>query len=217
MRILKVALLSLSSAIIVVITAAGFLYLYASTDKEDSFFLLNAELANANYLREFTPRSPAFSPDEEEQLIVHSHRLKPGRGSIFGYRFYSNGSLSMIDDEHYRKITIWIAAPLPSLPATIALSDDSAAVAIFTSGGSAWPRAGCAGYLSPGEIGIARNGRSYVVRLHAELTPIPDSTWLPSCGAESVQLTFKASEINSEDVTPWLGTRGAHPYDETYR
>ena len=30
-------------------------------------------------------------------------------------------------------------------------------------------------------------------------------------------MQFDAKEIAFEDLTPWLGLQGQHPYDETYR
>src|SRR5436190_2689552 len=125
-RIVKALFLSLAVFVAFLVLVLGGLLAYAAIDKEDTFVLQNSEFDDASYLRQID------SSKEDDRLIKHhdyvpvyAHRLKRGSGVVFAYRFYSNGDLRTIDDEEYRKVTIWIAGALPRYAIDLPLGDAS--------------------------------------------------------------------------------------------
>jgi hypothetical protein len=165
-RILKIVLISIGAVVgLLVLLIAGF-GVYQSIDKEDSFVLENAEFQDAGYLRRLDSiKRPKILRREDDLFPVYAHRLKRGSGTIFAWRFYSNGKLFTIDDEDYRKITVWIAGPPPHSPTTISLGDESKAILISSDGGSAWPDFECCGYGTAGMITITPAGRRFIVAI----------------------------------------------------
>jgi hypothetical protein len=217
-RIIKVALLSVLPLVGVVVLVIAGRVVYLSIDKEDSFVLENAELSEVGYLRrvDAAPKPKRVRP-EDEQFGVYAHRLKRGSGTVFAWRFYSNGEFWTMDDEVYRKITLWVAAPAPTSPTNIALGDESKAVLISCLGGSAWPGSECCGYATSGTVTITPLSGRYRIAIEADVATANRRT--SRCGTERVDRRFTAKKIAFEDVTPWLGIAGrsGHPYDETYR
>ena len=120
-----------------------------------------------------------------------------------------------IDDEEYRKVTVWIAGALPRSAVDLPLGDASKCLLVFTHAGSAWPHAGCSGYGTSGTVGVEPVGRHFKITIRGDVTPIGNAH--DRCEIEKVDLTFKAKEIAFEDLTPWLGIAGRHVFDETYR
>ena len=217
-RIAKIVLVSIGAVVGLLILLIAALIVYQSIDKEDSFVLKNAEFQDAGYLRGLDPSKRNRAPRlEDEKFPVYAHRLKRGSGTIFAWRFYSNAKLWVIDDEEYRKITVWIAGPPPSSAATISLGDESKAVLIYSHGGSAWPDIECCGYGTSGTITITPAGRRFAVAIHGQITAV--GTRNRQCTIETVDRTFKAKAVAFESLTPWLGIAGrpGHPYQETYR
>ena len=218
LRIVKIVLISIGAVVGLLVLLVAAFSVYQSIDKEDSFVLENAEFQDAGYLRRLDSiKRPKILRLEDEQFPVFAHRLKRGSGTIFAWRFYSNGELMTIDDEDYRKITVWIAGPPPSSPTTISLGDETKAVLIFSRGGSAWPDFECCGYGTSGTITITPAGRRFTIAIKGQVTAV--GTRNKQCASETVNRTFKAKEIAFESLTPWLGIAGqpGHPYQETYR
>jgi hypothetical protein len=217
-RIVKTVLISIGAVVGLLVLLIGAVLVYQSIDKEDSFVLENAEFQDAGYLRRLDSiKRPKIRRLEDEQFPVFAHRLKRGSGTVFAWRFYSNGKLSAIDDEEYRKITVWIPGPPPSSPTTISLGDESKAILISSNGGSAWPDSECCGYGTAGTITITPEGRRFILAIKGQVTTV--GTRNKRCASETVDRTFKAKEIAFESLTPWLGIAGqpGYPYQETYR
>jgi hypothetical protein len=216
-RILKIVLIATASVIAVAVLAGGVLLAYAAIDKEDRFYLVNAEPADPNYLYSLDV-DPQKSSLDRERFGFAVHRLKRGRGIVISYRFYSNGSIWAIDDETYRKLTVWIPSGAPQSPMVLDLADRANAVVMFSRGGSAWPRNDCSGYVSSGALRVGHRGGRYVVSVHGELEPRGNSdVFKKNCVPQPVDLEFEASELSFEQLTPWLGIAGSYPYAETYR
>jgi len=215
-RIVKTLLLILAAIVVLLVLVLGGLWAYAAIDKQDTFALQNSEFDDANYLRKI---ESSMGDDRlihhRDYVPVYAHRLKRGSGAIFGYRFYSNGKLSIIDDEDYRKVTVWMAGALPRSAVDLPLGDASMCLLVFSDGGSAWPQAGCSGYGTSGTVRVEPAGRRFKITIHGDVTPVGNAH--DRCGIEKVDLTFEAKEIAFEDLTPWLGIAGRHPYAETYR
>jgi hypothetical protein len=215
-RIVKTLLWSLAAIVVLLALVVGGLWAYAAIDKQDTFALQNAEFDDANYLRKI-----GFLKWEDRRIHredfapVYAHRLKRGSGTIFAYRFYSNGDLGIIDDEDYRKVTVWIAGAIPRSAVDLPLGDESKCLLVFGHSGSAWPEAGCSGYGTSGTVRVEPAGRYFKITIHGEVTPVGNA--YARCGIEKVDLIFQAKEIAFEDLTPWLGIAGRFVYDETYR
>ena len=217
MRILKVLLVVMGSVIALLILAAGGLATYAAIDKQDTFFLQNAELSDPDYLRSLAAANPEDRSLGQERFSIYSHRLKRGKGTIFAYRFYSNGSIFWIDDEAYRKLTVWIASPPPRLPVEFNLRDKSKALVLFSHGSSAWPRNDCSGYIPSGSLRIERSGSHYTISVRGQLEPHGNINLRKDCDSQQIDTVFRGGEFGFEKLMPWLGIAGLHPYDETYR
>ncbi len=91
--------------------AIGIFVWRASIDKTDTFYLLNADLINPDFLNNLAKK---IKVEKSRRTLrnspsVYAHRVKQGNGMIFGFRWYSNGSLKVIDDEEFEKITIWLS------------------------------------------------------------------------------------------------------------
>jgi hypothetical protein len=217
-RIVKTVLIAIGGLVGFLVLLIAALIVYQSIDKEDSFVLKDAEFQDAGYLRRLdSNKRGKILRLEDEQFPVYAHRLKRGLGTVFAWRFYSNGELLTVDDEEYRKITIWIAGPAPSSSTTLSLGDESTAILILSHGGSAWPDTECCGYGTAGTITITPAGRRFTVAINGKLTAV--TTRNAQCASEKMDQTFKAKEIAFESLTPWLGIAGrrGHPYEETYR
>ncbi len=212
----KTALKALLAALGAIALLAGGLIAYAASDKEDTFVIQNAELADAGHLQRLESQDANTKVHRQDDFPVYAHRLKRGTGTVVGFRAYSPGSIGIIDDESYRKITVWIAGPTPTSPVEIRLGQDSQAQLVFSDGGSAWPRSGCAGYGASGVVRLEPRNGKFTVTIGADINRA-GSAFPERCGSERVDLTFTAKEILFEALTPWLGSRGDHPYEETYR
>lgn len=216
MRIWQKVLISIGSVVGLLLSITGGLLAYASADKQDTFYLRDAELSDPHYLDALAVSDGQSHASSSERLPVYAHRLKRGKGSVFGFRFYSGGDFFVIDDESYRKVTIWTASPPPSSRIEFDLGDESLARVIFTEGGSAWPENVCSGYVSSGRITIDPVGGLYLVTVHGVLQRAGGRR-SNQCDQQKIDMNFKTKEIAYERLTPWLGIAGANPYRETYR
>jgi hypothetical protein len=213
-KVMKWLLIAVGSVIGVMVLLMIAATIAAMIDNEDTFYVRHAQFVNSNYLSELEAlRLSQTRVEEEGTPHVYAHRLTHGSGTVFGYRFYSAGQVGVIDDEHYRKLTIWVAEELPSR-ATLDLADATKIIAIYGYGGAAWPRSGCAGRIRVGNVRFDRNGGE--VSVHVVGTFMPDKVGRRTCEAEAIDLTFEAREMLIEDLTPWLGVAGRHPYRETH-
>jgi hypothetical protein len=215
-RTVKTLLVSVAAAIGVLALLAAGLVSYATTDKRDGFVLQNAELSAPGYLQRLASLNPDTQSRNGEEFPVYVHRLKRGSGTIFGYRAYSPGKFSAIDDETYRKITVWIAGAIPTSPIEIPVGDDARSRLVFSDGASAWSRSGCSGNGTSGTIRVQPHRGYFTITISADITPVGNAV-VNRCVPERVDVTFKAKEMAFKDLTPWLGIEGQHPYHETYR
>lgn len=191
------------------------MFLYASIDKEDSFYLSNAILSDFDYLNKIENTQSTNSDEKHrERSPAYIHRITQGKGTIIAYRWYSNGDVMGIDDEVFKKLTIWVSELPSQYPAVLDLRKNKEVKVVFTSGGSAWPRSACSGYLSSGSVTLEKPHAVIDVSVAATMTPAGSNT---SCKKSNISIAFSATEISHDDLTPWLGLKGEHPYDETYR
>jgi hypothetical protein len=208
--------LALGGLISAVALSAGGFIAYSARDKQDTFALADTEFADVGYLERLQSRERDAGSRVRSDFSVYAHRLRRGTGTIFAFREYSPGKLSVIDDERYRKITVWIAGDLPLSETEVPLGDPKGARVIISEGGSAWPRSGCSCVATAGIVRIQPNGKRFTVTIFADNASIgdPANSW---CKPQKLDLSFVAKQIDFSDLTPWLGKQGRHPYEETYR
>ena len=195
------------------------LEIYASIDKQDTFYLKNAQFSNFDYLTDLDKEieSKGDLPALREEMNVYVHRLSEGTGSVFAYRWYTNGDAMTIDDERFKKITIWISSLPKSFPANYEFDSEKIIKAAYTSGGSAWPSTACSGYIKSGAMSLYKSGSTYTVRIKGTVYPSGSGSYGDYCKEQEIEYEFSASEIEFSELTPWLGLKGNHPYAETYR
>lgn len=118
----------------------------------------------------------------------------------------------LLDDEIFKKITIWI----PELKEGTYPFAEGKIVAYFTKGGSAWPETSCGGVILNGilEIYEVTNGAAKI-RISSNV----NCTHKNGRGQQQVEIdeTYKLSNLDFEDISPWIGKKGDHVYRETYR
>src|SRR3546814_9924434 len=85
----------------------------------------------------------------------------------------------------------------------------------ISKGGSAWPQSACSGIIESGQIRITPKGRSFQVVVTGAIVHSGNRhpAW---CTQDSIDISFTASERPFASLTPWLGTAGDHPYEESY-
>jgi len=196
--------------------AFGLLLAYESVDKEDKFFVRDAAVLDPLYLISLESWTQRVS-DLHEPTGVAAHRLKPASGAVFGYRFFSSGDVLTVDDERYKKLTVWYSGGIPKSLEEITLGDTTRALVIYSRGGSAWPESGCSGFVNSGLLRIDNNGARATIGVVGVFEPRGNRYESSSCKAEHLEFTFEASEVQFAQLTPWLGREGMHPYNETYR
>ena len=216
-RVVKALLWSLAAIVGLLVLLIGARFAYLAIDKEDTFVLQNSEFDNFNYLRQIESSKGGARLSHPKHLPVYVHRLKRGSGTIFAYRFYSDEDVLTIDDEAYQKVTIWIPGTLPNSAIDLTLGDESKCLLVFSRGGSAWPKSECSRYGTSGTVKVEPIGRHFKITIHAEVTPTENARAHGDCESDRMDMTFKAKEIAFENLTPWLGIAGRHPYHETYR
>jgi hypothetical protein len=219
MKILKTILKLSGAFFLLLISAIIALEIYTSIDKLDTFYLKNAQFSNFDYLTSLDKKIENKDDLDSlrEKLNVYVHRISNGDGIIFAYRWYTNGNTMIIDDEGFKKITIWIAKEPESFPASFKFSSKQNVKAAYTSGGSAWPRSACSGYIESGTLSINKSGSSYAVKIEGTFGPAGSSSLGDYCKEQDINYEFTASELEFFELTPWLGLKGDHPYAETYR
>lgn len=219
MMIFKAILKVVGGLFLFLLLAIVGLEIYASIDKQDTFYLKNSQFSNFDYLTDLDKKIESIDDlsTQREEMNVYVHRLSKGIGSIFAYRWYTNGDTMIIDDEGFKKITIWISALPKSFPANYDFNSKQIIKAAYTSGGSAWPRAACSGYIKSGAMSLDKSGSTYTVRIKGTVYPSGSSSFGDYCKEQEIAYEFSSSEIKFSELTPWLGLKGNHPYAEIYR
>lgn len=204
--------------LILVVVIAGATY-YASMDKVDTFYVMGAQFKGYDYLTALDKRL-ANKGDRlglREEMNVYVHRISQGVGLVVGYRWYSNGDLMSIDDERFKKLTIWLSEFPKEFPIKFNFSDEKKIKAAYTTGSSAWPRSACSGYIKSGTLVMDGSGSLISVKINGNLIPVASRTHGNYCQEQDLDMEFSASEIEFSELTPWMGLAGDHPYAETYR
>ncbi|MCH8219310.1 MAG: hypothetical protein IH892_21355 [Planctomycetes bacterium] len=187
-----------------------------TSKRETGFLVDSAELEDPG-LFDRMPRTGRRSSGGPYH--VEAHRVREGRGTVLGYRWWSEGSPVVIDDEKYRKVTIWHRDGLPD-EGVVSL-DDEAMLALYSSGGSAWPEIGCYGRISTGTLRFRTYDEDHVLAdLDVSLRPKEtgridkeDNGW---CEPVDLRLRLVLGRTEVEKLTPWEGSAADHIYGETY-
>lgn len=183
--------------------------------QHDAFRLTSAQFADPAFLRDES--APDHAASRDDRFAVGAHRLAPGTGTIYAWRRFTDEGPHVVDEETYEKLTIWTRQPVATGSLRIGLDDPGQVLVVYASGGSAWPSAGCAGFVRRGSVSLVPKGNGHLVTLRGTLEPVPWGSRLEPCQARPFQRRFWAAPARFEDLTPWLGRAAPHPYDETYR
>lgn len=190
-------------------------YIYRTIPKTDSFFVKDAQFFRvefSDYLPENETRN-LQTPLPKPLFQAQNHWISPGQGIVFGWRYFSNGSVLTPDDELYQKLTIW-ALELPDKK--IAFGDKTKIIGYYSYGGSAWPRGGCGGEIVSGTLQTIDQSDS---KVRLKILGVVNCIDARNNETEKTKLdktiTFKKIEYSA--ITPWLGKQGGHIYHETYR
>lgn len=204
--------------LLLAVLVAG-LFFYSSIDREDNFYLINTQFSDYGFLANLDKRL-ADKEDYKalrDEMSVYVHRLSKGHGAVFAHRWYSNGDVMTIDDESFKKLTVWIDELPKKYPVEIDFTRHQKVKGAYTRGGSAWPRAACSGYLRSGSLILDKSGGSIDVSVIGVFVPAGSGAYGGYCEEQELNIEFSASELKFEELTPWLGLQGNHPYAETYR
>jgi len=185
--------------------------------REDAFFVRDAELERADYLRSLDLRTQDERASDRDRFGVFAHRVQSGHGTILAVRRFDAGNRFTVDDETFLKVTVWLRSALSSKRSVIDLAQSQDAIAVYSRGGSAWPQNTCSGYLASGSIAIEQSGRKYKIKMRSTLDPSGNRGVWDTCHPAPVDVEFLAVQTQVDRLTPWLGSAGAHIYDETYR
>lgn len=162
MRAAKVILFSVPLLVGLLVPGIAGFVLYQSVDKEDTFVLENATIKSPDYVNRLAGMDKkTHLQNRREFFHAASHRLAGGAGTIFAYRYYTNGRITAVDDELYRKVTIWLREAPDTHEFTVDLGDRQRAILVYSHGGSAWPAYGCSGYATSGTVKINQHGERY--------------------------------------------------------
>ncbi|WP_413293638.1 hypothetical protein ACLSU7_00905 [Bdellovibrio sp. HCB185ZH] len=169
----------------------------------DAFIIANAQFDREDFA--------AANPLDEKRidLPVAFHRIKSGKGTIIALRMFDPMDTTTADDETFEKVTIWMEQWKPG---TYTFGKDKM-TAFYARGGSAWPKAECGYVLDNGTLSITegRDGKTEITIS----TEVKCNNPLQK-GNFRISKTFAAKKITAKEITPWIGKKGEHIYDETY-
>ncbi|MBK8285376.1 MAG: hypothetical protein IPK97_11130 [Ahniella sp.] len=165
-------------------------------------------MADPSYLQEFAVRQDTLG---DGALGLYAHRITAGSGLVLAYRWYTPGSVFTIDDEGFEKLTVWLPDQQAIEASVLDISSPSVLV-VYTRGGAAWPKSACSGWLTSGTVRLEEKGSAILVDVSGELRAASGT-----CPPEVKKVFSTAALGDIERLTPWLGAKGRHPYDESYR
>ena len=199
----------------------GFYVLVVGWSRTDSFFVENAQLADPSLLHRERARIAAGEKVEYNELIhrVTAHRIESGKGVVLGYRWYSPGSPLNIDDESYKKITVWLPENYINSSGKVDIVDASGVIIIYSKGASAWPRTiGCHGEVGTGVLNLEWGDNHVRAAVEGTIDYVPNVVHKKlECKPKVLSEKLKFSPMRLDDLTPWHGVAGEHIYSETYR
>lgn len=214
-RTLILAVKIIATICILFIAIVGSILYWRSLPKTDRIWIRNADFQSIDLkkIAEQSKKKEYENPPSYRELNIYGHRIKAGKGVVIGYRFFHDVLPFVFDDEIYEKVTIW----MPELVGgTYDLSNAGAPKVYYSKGGAAWPEGECSSDNLAGKISVESIEGS-LVKVGLDLTgECTRHAW-----KENAKVSFKdigyyeAKQLN--ELTPWLGAQGEHPYDETYR
>jgi len=214
-RYLKLLLLVLAGFIVIPVGLFLITRIWAAIDRQDRFFVDAAELGETGFYSVPHAESEEDFLFSEKDLPVFAHRISAGHGTVFGFRWFSNGNVIAIDDEGYEKLSLWFKQGVSEGKSHFDLSNGEV-VAVYTKGGSAWPRSACFGSITNGAVDVERRDDVIYVDISGGFIPSirADSEW---CKSFPLRIEYRAERLELSEITPWLGRQSDHVYDETYR
>jgi hypothetical protein len=155
--------------------------------------------------------SPAGSVNRSLEI----HRIVEGKGVAFSRRSYDRGSRLAVDDEQFEFLS-W-TLPMLDASSSFEVQEDRLNI-IYSRGPSAFPDQACIGVADSGRVDVeARPNGS--VHVHLALRIVMEERG--GAQAQCPNLEVVQDEIyellEKVELTPWLGSSSAHPYDASYR
>lgn len=170
-----------------------------STTSRSSFYVEHASLvkvdSSAKGREDFT---------DANALPIAMHRLQKGDGVVIGVREFSGGSMFTVDDESFRKMTIFIAES--TLASGHYSLTDGNAIAYLSQGGSAKPSGGCFGRAKDGRVVIKKVDNSSVhLALTASFEMSSPLGWPGTCAPKELDIALEVEKREFEQLTAWEG------------
>jgi len=170
-----------------------------SSVQTNGFFIKDAKLEQINKINK-------MNSQDGRMLTFHAsnHRITAGKGIVIGYREFDSGNKFVIDDEKYRKITIYFIGKNELHLGEYEINEN--VIAIYSKGASAWTKSGSYYKIKEGKIFIQKITKQFI-----ELKFIWSNNLKKE---ESIKGEF--TKIFFSELTPWLGKKGTNEYSETY-
>jgi hypothetical protein len=153
--------------------------------------------------QDFTAATTA--DEKRNDLPVTFHRIAAGKGTILALRMFDPMDTNTVDDELFEKITIWSEQ---FKPGTYSFGKDKL-TAYYTRGASAWSKTQCGYVLDNGSLTISegKDGKMQIaISTEVKCDQAP----------KKISKSYTAKKISVKQITPWIGKKGEHIYDETY-
>jgi hypothetical protein len=196
---------------------------------EESIFIKNAALENKNlythYIKKLKEYANSYLEDDESEddesfledlFAVSGHRIAhSNKWSILAYREYDHDK-TRLDVSSYTKITIMLPNTMKKKNSIIIDSTNRKNI-IYSSGISAFPKSARFGYADDGIIEYEHHNKYVTVKFDIGFN-LHNST-----GSHRVRPTrirasgsFDFYKVGLSNLTPWLGCKGNHIYDESF-
>jgi len=186
-------------------------YMYYLTDRKDAYLIKETVFQYKDFQKLRERFEDCQANCSEPAFQVQLHRLVPGAGFIFAIREYNEGTIA-IDDEGFKKLTIW----MPSLQLGEHKFGTDGIKGYFTAGGAAWPENSCGGEIKEGVLNIIK-----IESNRTEIEIIAKFICSRKNGKSEKEISlnnkYELSDLNYNEVSPWIGKESEHIYEETYR
>ena len=185
MIILKQILKGIAYTLAILASLVIALFVYMSLDKEDSYWLANAQFKDDPSIDQLVSFQAKARSNHRgvgwEQTGRFLHRLRQGKGLIFVHHLFVDEMIMAIDDEYFETMTIWIDTTDFPISRTYNLNSDEVRV-LFTRGGHAWPDSNWTSHVRNGTLEILKQGSKYLISINGRLEYLPlDACSWTSC------------------------------------
>lgn len=199
--------------------ATSFFVEKASLSDIDSHEIARRGLITQNIAKSSDTKTLFVTGDKaiHEDFVIAGHRIIEGEGTVIAIRtffiipFWPN---PVSDAETFEKVTILL--PFSSFGDHGSVRVDDQDVVVYWSGGqSAFPRAGCLGYGTAGDIRYQRLSDSEVtVALNITFDAFT-GIFGEECRRSDIEEELTLQRKSVGELTTWEGRPGSHIYEES--